>query len=596
MLNRLAFCLLCLIFSNGVSAIGLGDLNRQPVLGERLEVEINITGAAKEALDASCYRLKQPGSGDDIPWLKTAFITLRKGPQPVLEIRSSQIVHDPILAMAVHVACGQEIVREYMLLASPAREAPPLPNLPTARINLPQARPNVDESVAPQAAEPMRKPTPRRLPQKAANNDLDSVIAKKPSRQASTAAMSTPGGVMSDRLMISAGGEVGDPSLHMSSELASLNERIVQVNETQHEMLRLEFRMLLALQEQAMTQLEASEKLRNLDKALLDLQQNAAAQEKKEAAVPVAPVPVPVAPAPPAAVVEESLLDEWGLYAVLLLALVGAGGWLGWKNLQERRMRALQSAEYVALEPVSEDDPELDEESASRLVAMDLDEPAETGEMMQVDLHLDDTEQTAVDVSLAETPYAPASVQNGIESATLDERFEANPVMELADIMLSFGRVKGAAQALQEYIDANPQEALQPWMRLLDVYRMAGMRAEFEELALNLNKNFNVEIQHWEQAPAAKSESNEIDFVLDDISTEVVQPPRAEHIEEMPRIMEQIVARWSDSDISSFIYDLLRDNRGGARVGFSLGVVEEMLFLIELKETIAQSEREAKAA
>ena len=56
-----------------------------------------------------------------------------------------------------------------------------------------------------------------------------------------------------------------------------------------------------------------------------------------------------------------------------------------------------------------------------------------------------------------------------VSAATVDEHFEANPVMELAEIMLSFGRVKGAAQALQEYVDANPQETVKPWIRLMDV-------------------------------------------------------------------------------------------------------------------------------
>ena len=54
----------------------------------------------------------------------------------------------------------------------------------------------------------------------------------------------------------------------------------------------------------------------------------------------------------------------------------------------------------------------------------------------------------------AEAPSRLDSIMS-VSAATVDEHFEANPVMELAEIMLSFGRVKGAAQALQEYIDSN---------------------------------------------------------------------------------------------------------------------------------------------
>ncbi|MDP3440361.1 MAG: hypothetical protein Q8R95_12240, partial [Azonexus sp.] len=153
----------------------------------------------------------------------------------------------------------------------------------------------------------------------------------------------------------------------------------------------------------------------------------------------------------------------------------------------------------------------------------------------------------------------------------------------LADIMLSFGRVKGAAQALQEYIDNSPQEALQPWIRLMDVYRMAGMKAEFETVATNLNRNFNVEIQKWDLASSPVGE-HVLDLVLEDVELAPVAP-RAESIEEMPRIVSMVCELWPTGDVVGYLYQLLRDNRGGQRLGFALSVVEEILFLVELKET-----------
>jgi hypothetical protein len=170
-----------------------------------------------------------------------------------------------------------------------------------------------------------------------------------------------------------------------------------------------------------------------------------------------------------------------------------------------------------------------------------------------------------------------------INATTLDEHFEANPVMELADIMLSFGRVKGAAQALQEYIDHNPQDALQPWIRLMDVYRMAGMRAEFENVARNLNLHFNVEVQSWDDALSG------IDVPSSDSERPVA--PRPQTLEDLPRLMNTIVDLWNSGDVVGYLYQLLRDNRGGQRLGFSLPVVEDVLFLIELKETANRMEK-----
>ena len=170
--------------------------------------------------------------------------------------------------------------------------------------------------------------------------------------------------------------------------------------------------------------------------------------------------------------------------------------------------------------------------------------------------------------------------------------------MELAEIMLSFGRVKGAAQALQEYIDSNPQEALKPWIRLMEVYRMAGMRKEFEKVARDLNRNFNVEVQRREQTVEPES-AGPVDVILD---TEPVAAGnqlaggKVEGIEGMPAITEQVVLRWNDGSVIDYMNLLLRDNRGGTRLGFSLPVISDILFLVELKEVSNKIEKETTAS
>jgi hypothetical protein len=128
--------------------------------------------------------------------------------------------------------------------------------------------------------------------------------------------------------------------------------------------------------------------------------------------------------------------------------------------------------------------------------------------------------------------------------------------------MLSFGRVDGAAQTLQEYLEVNPKAALQPWMRLLDIYRANGMRADFEAVATNLNHNFNVEVVHWDDA--APGERVEMSLEL------------------MPHVRDQIDALWGKPECFDYLQQLLRDNRDGGRTGFTLPVVKEILLLIDL--------------
>ncbi len=188
---------------------------------------------------------------------------------------------------------------------------------------------------------------------------------------------------------------------------------------------------------------------------------------------------------------------------------------MGWRRYREGRETAA-AYEPLIVVPEVRVDPKREEER-EELGGIDLPvEPAAMGMPMQVDFELES--HAAAEVQPAPVPAipqpggAPDSVLS-INATTLNEHFEANPVMELADIMLSFGRVKGAAQALQEFIDHNPEEALQPWIRLMDVYRMAGMRSEFENVARNLNQHFNVEVQSWEEGAPETARSEGVPVV-----------------------------------------------------------------------------------
>jgi hypothetical protein len=82
-------------------------------------------------------------------------------------------------------------------------------------------------------------------------------------------------------------------------------------------------------------------------------------------------------------------------------------------------------------------------------------------------------------------------------------------------------------------------------------------------------------------------------MVLDDDADPEIKPqpsqPKAESIENMTRIMQQVTELWRDGDVVGYLQQLLRDNREGKRAGFPLEVVSDMLFLIDLKEIINKS-------
>jgi len=130
--------------------------------------------------------------------------------------------------------------------------------------------------------------------------------------------------------------------------------------------------------------------------------------------------------------------------------------------------------------------------------------------------------------------------------------------------MMAFGRVQGAAETLAEFIQSNPKKAVTPWLKLLEVYRAAGLRAEFDTLARQLNKTFNVKAVTW----------NTFDEARRPTST----------IEQMPHVMSRIQDLWGSRDCQAYLENLLRDNRDGMREGFPLSVIDEILVLAGVLE------------
>ncbi len=121
------------------------------------------------------------------------------------------------------------------------------------------------------------------------------------------------------------------------------------------------------------------------------------------------------------------------------------------------------------------------------------------------------------------------------------------------------------------------------------------MRHEFEKVARELNKNFNVEVQKWDPAAEIQSQGA-VDVVLDTELASRRDGAWVEGIEGMSAITEQVVVHWPAGDVIEYLSQLLRDNRGGTRLGFSLSVVSDILFLIELKEISNKMERDVKAS
>lgn len=160
---------------------------------------------------------------------------------------------------------------------------------------------------------------------------------------------------------------------------------------------------------------------------------------------------------------------------------------------------------------------------------------------------------------------APAFDPRGVSVFTPDTKVHAHEsTIELAEIMLSFGRVNSAVETLTNFIENHPQEAVAPWLKLLEVYRESGQRAEFDKIAHKLNETFNVWTVTWENFDDARN-------------------PR-HGIEETRHVTEHLQEIWGSRECQAYLQYLLRDNRDKTRQGFALTAIDDILCLSAILE------------
>lgn len=142
------------------------------------------------------------------------------------------------------------------------------------------------------------------------------------------------------------------------------------------------------------------------------------------------------------------------------------------------------------------------------------------------------------------------------------------PTLQLAEIMLSMGLEQGAAQALVDYAEANPRDALYHWLKLLGIYRQQGLHKDFAETAEKLRHYFNIHAEY---------------SASQDASQDANDPPT---LEKFSRVAEHVQEIWRQPDqCIGYLRHLLEDNREGVRAGFPQTVAEEILLLIEILKT-----------
>lgn len=600
-------------------AAALGEILAQSAIGEPLRVEIALAGGGTPRDAGECLHLAPPPAvPDGLPWLAKGEVRVA-GDRVV--VTSPKPAFDPVLKLALEDRCAAHLRREYALLlaypetprAAAPRQAPATPAAPPAARHQ-RAMPAADraqawttapgESIASLAHALFPKDAEARRRFVAATLKANPGLAAAPSaalpagttltipdlahlppapgpRVARTAtptvaephaerraeAKPTPKPAASehveaappaDRLML--GGDKGstdDVGLRLSTEIAD-PQRATRTGDKERDVLRREQHLIMALDRITETQLALSERIRRLEEIEKTLTERALAVGAIPAPTPAAGADQaashgPAAAATPTPAPAAAPAGQWLYVAALFAGTTVVLALLLLRVRHTRRQDGLPQT-MPGLEPAA---------------AASSPEAAATAEdWTEQALPSAPRPQNAIPASPAEWgnddgffSQPPSVAPLIVEEEPAEEHDSA---IELAEIMVSFGRVQGAAKTLAEFIHGNPKQAVTPWLKLLEVYRLAGLRPEFDTLARQLNKTFNVKTVNWENFDVARAASDSI--------------------EQMPHIIDLLTRTWRTRECQAYLQKLLRDNRDGTREGFPLSVIDEILVLSAVLE------------
>jgi hypothetical protein len=568
------------------AALGLGEHDLQSNLGQALRLVVNVIGEGDEGV--GCYRISSAtrNFGDGVPQLTQGDLRIDPTPgRTRLIISSRRIINDPVLRVVVEAGCQSSISRDYVLLLDPATFSSDVPVIAEAR---PPQRAADTPSAAQAAAAPAPSgatseeapPRPKAKKTRAAKAPSNkAALAPQPHAASATATASGP------RLEVSRTQSIAPPPVAAATPANTLQAEAEATRAVEEEMVVLQKRIAYLKESLARLQaLDAAAKARASpasapDPAVGQPSADATATMPKEPAVVAA-----TEPAPKAAVVADSKSDApaedtkstlgakvGGLFsaskktAEAALPPAGYSGWL-WSFLALLAL-ALAFTYYVWRRGRDRSNAMLINVRASRYgepakgapakhYASDYGPPSEIGDT--IDTH--PWERRDQQVMVTEL------------SATHPEH-----VTEQANLFARLGHHEQAIAVLREYVEQQGVTSPAPLLMLLDLYRDSADRAEYERLSSQLKSQFNVRTPSWDEAQsdAANDAANEAG------------------LEGYPHVISKLTKLWGTRACMDYMQTLVVDSRGGTRVGFSLPVYFDILFLMRVQDDVLRHSDQA---
>lgn len=601
-------------------ALSLGGEQVTSSLGQPLRMTVPLLGSTADSLDTRCFRVVTPSRSDGLSVVTQARIELQSNTNPPqLIIRSGRSIDEPVIRISIEAGCDAPIRRDYTILLDP-----PLVQLPEPRVAsaaAPPALPIAAEGVSTRApvsalsasdkaviaaARTASRRAEKAAAAKIANGGKSATQTASVAREKPAQALATAKQIQQDKLEVQGGSPLGVtspaeiaslsalavPRLRIASDLAFLappgnQPGAAPVDELQAAIAKDRRARLLAapIESDLAPRLEAD--LVVAQRRLVELQSQLAAAGLVAKSDASAAPGLPSKVERPAATAAASSSGGWDwqrwVWVPGLLMVAGLVGFL----LRQRRSQATRQFAAAASEQSDHVVPDEEITVVRAIPTRDQDEH-EPGAA-----NFDSVTASPVVPTGPVTPITDIrqSRSKGAANpiiATRDEREASdrlnNPLFQLRDteshvdvtelsqvtdeaqVYADLGRNDQAIEILRDHIDSQTGELTSPapWLMIFELYRRTNNRQGYDELAPQFRKNFNGRVPEWDNYGH--------ELALDD------------GLEAFPHLVARIERDWGTGEARKFLEELLYDNRGGSRLGFSLAAYRDILLLLQVHE------------
>lgn len=610
---RIVCAAVAFVSAPSVHALSFGSEQVQSSLGQPLRMTIPLLGATGDSLEARCFRVVAPTRVDGLTVVTQARIDVQTtSTPPQLLIRGVRSLDEPVVRITLEAGCDTPIRRDYTLLLDPpplqpsAAMAPPPVTPPSAEstqrvsgvanadgrtTSAPDVATTAGDSGKAKRTASDRTRSARKTStteKQAPDRARTSVRAKvEPASNGGPDQLQVQGGLASGGTPVEDASlaALAVPRLKVSSDLPVFDPGAISQpgggDELQAAIAKERRARLLAspIEEDLAPRLEADFVVAKRRLAELQAQLSAAGVGATQ--------PGSVT-APGKALAEQTTgTTDWLRWLWVLPALLLVVGLVAFLRRQRREQQAQpQFNDIAAVTAEQAADNEFDTVMPTRTMtratvpALTPSEPP-TVDHQAFDVALASAVAASPAVATADATSASSLVRAGMDpsdrlnhpifgledTAPHLDVTELSQVTDEAQVYADLDHNDQAIELLRQHIDSsqsNERSSPAPWLMIFDLYRRTNNRAGYDELAPQFRRHFNGRMPDWDNYGH--------ELALDD------------GLEAFPHLVARIERDWGTPDARKFLEELLYDNRGGSRLGFSLAAYRDILLLLQIHE------------